>query len=133
MPHLRCRLTHVSKHHHDKTIPLVVGQMTFCPLFAYWQNPKELSKQSHQLSTFNTLLYIPWVHIKQKNFCFKDDLEFALTTTNNMACFIANFTLVLDFFTSFRDWIRPKRSYCSTTPCFKNLKCLRALKTTIGS
>ncbi len=71
--------------------------------------------------------------LNKRVFCLKDDLEFALTTIVNMACFIINFALVLDLSTSLKDWTRLENNNYLTTPFFQNLKWLEALETTIGS
>ncbi len=122
----------VSKHHHDKTISLVAGQMTsvFCLHIDKVQrnSPNEVINFQHSAAFYIFL----GCTLSKRALCLKDDLEFALTTTVNMACFVADFVSMLNLFTSVRDQTRLERSIFSTTPCFENLKCLKTLESTIG-
>jgi hypothetical protein len=122
----------VSEHHPNKTISLVVGQVTsiLCLRIDKVQgNSLDEVMNSRHLMTFCIFLGCT---LSKRTFYFKDDLKFELTIAIIMACFVANFISMLDLFTSVRNWTRPERNSSLTTPCFENLKCLGTLETTIG-
>jgi len=86
-----------------KTISLVARQMTFVLYLHIDKAQRNFPKEVINFLCSTPFCIFLECTLSKRTFYFKDDLEFTLTTTSNMTCFIANFTLVLDLFTLIRD------------------------------